>query len=132
MDESTAVLLKQLTSQGTMSIVIVAMLEWAKNSPLAPFINKETTALNKGLGAFLAFITSIGIAYTYSAGVVTITFTVMTVLHGLWTFIQQLAFQHIVYHGFIKPKTVEVSAAAPAAVAINPPVQELKAKEVKD
>lgn len=114
-------LMSRFISSGTLSIVVVAAIQWLKKSPLAPWFNQETDTLNKALGAFLAFIASIGIAYTYSAGVVTITFTVATVLAGLWHFVQQLAMQHFVYHGFIKPKTIEVAPSAPAAEAVNPP-----------
>jgi len=113
-------LISHFISSGTMSIVIVSVIQYLKTSPLAPWITQETETLNKSLSAALAFITSLGIAYTYSGGIVTITFTVATVLAGLWHFVQQYAMQHFVYHGFIKPKTVQVAASAPAAEAINP------------
>jgi len=115
-------LISQFISHGTMSIVVVSAIQWAKQSPLAPWINKETTTLNKYISAILAFLTSIGIAYTYNSGVVTITFTVAAVLHGLWHFIQQYAMQHFVYHGFIKPTTVQVAQSAPVASAVNAPI----------
>jgi hypothetical protein len=118
-------LISQFMSSGTMSIVVVTFIQYLKQSPLAPRINEETTKINKLLGVVLAFLTSIGIAYTYNAGTVVITFTVAAVLHGLWHFVQQLALQHVIYHGVFKPTTVQVSAAAPAAVAINPPVADV-------
>lgn len=104
-------LVSRFISSGTLSVVIVAMIQWLKESTNIPWINQQTTTLNKMLGAFLAFIASIGISYTYNAGTVTIVFTVTAVLAGLWHWIQQLAMQHFVYHGFIKPKAVEVIAS---------------------
>jgi len=105
-------LVSRLASNGTLAVVIVAVMQWLKKSPLAPWLSQETDNANRLVSAFLAFIASVGITYTYTGGVVTITFTLMTVLTGLWHWIQQMAFQQFLYHGWVKPRTVEVENIA--------------------
>ena len=91
-----------VTSQITLSAVVVVVMQWLKNSSYMPWLNQQSDKANRVVAALLAFVTAIGIHYTYDAGVVTITFTVMTVLHGLWHWLQSLVFQELVYKGVIK------------------------------
>jgi len=97
-------LLLQITSNGTTAIMIVAFVQWLKESPWFPAINQESTKINQLLGAALAAVASLGISYSVSGRIVTIAFDYVVVLHGLWHYAQQLAMQHFVYHGFLKPR----------------------------
>jgi uncharacterized membrane protein (DUF441 family) len=106
---STSLVVQQMFSNVTLSTMIVLFIQWLKDSKYFPWITAQTETLNKILGAFLAFIASIGVQYSYHEGVVTITFTVLTVLAGLWHWIQQLMMQHLVYYGIIKPPAASAS-----------------------
>lgn len=94
-----------LTSQLTTAYMISALLQWLKNKPWFPFTNINTAALNRATAMALAFITAVGLHYTFDAegGVLTITgLTVANIAHTAWASVQQYALQQGVYKGLVK------------------------------
>jgi len=115
-------LISQYFSSGTLAVVIVAVVQWIKDSPLFPKITQDTTRINQVLGAVLAFFASVGVSWGVTGHVVSITFDYIIVLHGLWHWVQQLALQHFVYHGFLKPTILQKQLLDKVTPASNPPV----------
>lgn len=103
-----------VVSQVTYSTIAVMFLQWLKNTRFAPFINFETDALNKMIGALLAALTAVGIHSQYDGLTHTLTITGLTVaavFHGIWHFVQSFSFQQLIYHGVLKRPVVAVPVA---------------------
>lgn len=73
--------LTQLTSAG----VSVALINWLKNSPYFPWIEKEKTNLLRVVAVITSAVTAAGIHYTWSPESRQLVFTLPT-LAGLWAF----------------------------------------------
>ena len=73
--------LTQLTSAG----VSVALINWLKNSPYFPWIEKEKTNLLRVAAVVTSAVTAAGIHYTWSPESRQLVFTLPT-LAGLWAF----------------------------------------------
>ena len=94
-----------LTSQITAAYMASALMEWLKTQRWFPFVADNNPRLNRAFAMAAAFITSVGLHFTFDAqaGVLTVTgLTVANILHGLWGWVQQYALQQGLYKGVVK------------------------------
>ena len=88
---------------------VSTLLQLAKNSPLVPWLSRETGRLNAFLSIALAGLTALGLSYTASfdetTGAFTIGFTgtLGGVIDGLAHWTGQWTAQHAMYKGLIAP-----------------------------
>ena len=99
------------------------ILEWAKHSPLLPFLRSETDKLNRLVSVIVAFLSTVGIQaamqghLSWQAGA-TITFQIpaLSVLWGTVVHtVGQFGIQQATYRGLIKPAAVKLPDPPPLA-----------------
>ena len=108
---------QQVLSQIVVAWVVTQAVQWAKRASGLPWISAKTDTLNKIVGIVLAFFSSLGIIFTFDpqAGTLLVTgLTLTTLLTGIWTWVQQVVLQQIIYRGAVKETPVEVKATAKA------------------
>lgn len=103
--------LTQLTSAG----VSVALINWLKNSPYFPWIEKEKTNLLRVVAVITSAVTAAGIHYTWSPESRQLVFTLPT-LAGLWAFgvawVKSFVVQEMTYQATRGKRANGSSAAA--------------------
>lgn len=111
------------------SAMSVAIIQWLKNTKYVPFVSQHTAGINRILGWGSAFLSSIGIHYTYDAhlGSLTITgLTLIAIFHAGLDASKSYAFNWLIYNGMVKGRAADVSAVAegitPVAVVAPPGV----------
>lgn len=98
-------LIAPLVSAATVS----TLLQLVKNSPLVPWLSRETGTLNAIISIALAGLTALGLSYTadydQATGAFTIGFTgtLGGAVDGLAHWVGQWSAQHAVYKGLIVP-----------------------------
>lgn len=114
----------ELGNQLGAAVVVSTLLEALKKSDKFHFLNMADSSRWKAFIAFLAAVlTTVGIHYTFDynpmvGGRVTFEIpAVMVIVHSVWDFAKQWAFQHFVYIAGIKEKTtVAVVTAIPPSL----------------
>jgi hypothetical protein len=108
----------ELSHQFGISVIVVHVLEWLKNSPMAPMITPATTVFVRLLAMAIAAATSIGfkVALTSgdfsSGGVITIGFPALaTVVDVLIHTVAQYGAQKGYYHLAIRQTDVDALKA---------------------
>lgn len=85
-----------VTSQLAGAALLAYLLQWLKATRLVPFISEHTKGINRALTGIMSLAASIGIHYNFdsTAGILTIGgLHAGSILHGLWAWAQQWAFQ---------------------------------------
>lgn len=91
---------------------VATLLQLVKNSPICPWINRESGRINAALSIALAGLTALGLSYTGSfdadTGKFTLGFTgsVGGVVDGVGHWLGQWTAQHAVYKGLIAPAEI--------------------------
>ena len=91
---------------------VATLLQLVKNSPLVPWLSRETGRLNAVLSIGLAGLTALGLSYTagfdQETGKFTIGFTgtIGGVVDGLAHWVGQWTAQHAIYKGLIVPAEI--------------------------
>lgn len=94
-----------LANQLGLAAVLPILLNWMKNSrlPMFSWINENTGLVSRAFSIVFAALTTVGIAFTYSDGSLTITgLTPWAILNFVWQVIQQFSMQEVAYRA-IKP-----------------------------
>jgi len=93
-----------LGTQFTLSAVVVWLIEKLKASKAMPFINTETAKLNRLLSIVLAFLSALGIQYSYAfnhqTGTLILTINgllLANILHFAWTWLQNFVMQQAIF-----------------------------------
>lgn len=110
----------ELTSVVTAGAISVSVIQWLKNTKLIPFINHNSAALNRAVAWLMAFISAIGLHYTWDSGTGTLTLTGLTATAigtTLWATIKSYAFQVLIYRGIVDKNGKPVQAAQEPAPA---------------
>ena len=111
---------QQVLSQVVVAWLVTQAVQWLKRASGLPWISAKTDTLNKIVGIVLAFFASLGIMFQFDpqAGTLLVTgLTASTILAGIWTWVQQVVLQQIIYHGAVKETPVEARATAKAIAA---------------
>jgi len=99
-----------LTSQFTVAYIAAALIEWLKKQSWFPFVNVDTSKLNRVFAAAVALLATVGITTTFDseAGVLTLSgLTLGNIAQSVWIWITQYALQQGAYKGLIKPSSTE-------------------------
>ena len=105
------------TAHLTLGAVAVYAIEHAKSSGLVPWMTADTKTLNRLVNLITAFITSIGIGYTYDATAGTLVvsgLTLSSLALGLWELTKQYVVQQVLYDTVIQRRVVNRPAESPA------------------
>ena len=108
---------QQVLSQVVVAWLVTQVVQWLKRASGLPWITAKTDTLNKLVGVVLAFFASLGIMFTFDpeAGTLIVSgLTVGTIVTGIWTWVQQVVLQQIIYRGAVKETPVEARATAKA------------------
>lgn len=101
-DPGTAVesAMSSVASAGLLSYLI----EWAKKSTLVPWLTPDQKTLLRYLNMVTAAAVALGLHWVYNAEARELVITIPTasvVLHGLWEWGKQWAFQQMAYDGIV-------------------------------
>lgn len=98
-----------LATQITVSGLIVAAIQAAKNSKWFPWVHGASDKINRAISGALAAIAAIGIHITWNHGsipgsyMVDITgMTLMGILTGCWNWIKAMVFNEMIYRSTVK------------------------------
>lgn len=108
----------ELLSTLTGATMVVSIIEWVKNTKVVPFINRNSTALNRVVSWVGAFLAGTGIHYTFNqdAGVLTISgLSAGVIFHTALITTKQYALQWMLYRGVVKPQQGAEPPVVPAA-----------------
>lgn len=100
-----------VTTQVTISAVVVFLLERLKRARWFPWLSAEKEKVTQWVAAALAALAALGIHTEFDAtkGVLIISgLTVAGVLHGGFEVLRSLAFQELIYHGVVKKPAGEL------------------------
>lgn len=108
-----------VATQVTISAIVVALLQWLKQSPWFPWLTTESEKLNRVIAAMLAAFTAIGIHIAWNHGAAPGTYmvevsglTLMGVLSGMWAWAKSFVFQQIIFRATVKPAPLKTPATA--------------------
>ena len=107
----------------TASTLAVSIIQWLKNTKLVPFINENSTTLNRWVSWLAAFVSGAGIHFTFNhdAGVLTVTgLTAGVIIHTVTVTCKQYAVQWLIYRGVLKGPAIAAGGAEAPAVGQNP------------
>lgn len=94
------------------AIIVSTLLQFVKNSPVFPLINRETGKLNAMLSMIAAGFVALGLSYNYTydptSGAFTLGFagTLGGLVNGVSHWAGQWTLQHAAYKGLIVPAEV--------------------------
>jgi len=116
---------------GGLALLAALAIQYLKNTSWATWIRRDTDKANLALSVALAFMTSMGIHWTWNASADT--FVIVGVraalTHNLWQWLLQWAAQHAAYKGVIVPsETLGEIRALLARLLEPPPVSEAERK----
>jgi hypothetical protein len=105
-------------------------IQYLKNSGWASWFNRETDKANLALSLLVAFVTSIGIHFSWDAKTDTIAIIGVgyALQHGLWEWFVQWAAQHIAYKNVIVQGEVLGEIRALLQRSLPPPISAAEAK----
>ena len=104
----------ELANQFGAGIIVAYFLQYLKNSKKFGLLNEASSARYKALIGFIAaFITTVGISYTFdynvnTGGSLSLSLPSLTMaFHGIWDFMKQWAFQQASYDGFVRKSKIK-------------------------
>lgn len=108
---------------------VATLLQLVKNSPMFPWLSRDTGPLNALISIILAGITALGLSYSanfdHETGSFTIGFTgtIGGIMDGIAHWVGQWTAQHAVYKGLVAPAEIlgEVRAIMKEALLGQPP-----------
>lgn len=118
-----------VATQVTISGIVVAAIQWFKNSKSMGWINSETPRLNRWLGVAAAALSSIGVHIAWNHGAVPGSYmiavsglTIMGILGGAFDFAKSLVFQEIIYRSTrpIPPVVIAPATGKPVVEPLAP------------
>lgn len=108
---------------GGMALLAALLIQYLKNTSWATWVRRDTEKANLALSIMLAFLTSIGIHFSWDAG--HDTFAIVGVqaalTHNVWQWVIQWAAQHGVYKGVIAPAETLGEIRTLLARVLEPP-----------
>lgn len=97
-------------TQVTISGIIVALMQWLKNSKWFPWLTTESEKLNRVIAAAAAAAGAIGVHLAWNHGDIPGTYmiqvtglTLMGVLGGVWSWLKMYVYQQIIFRATVKP-----------------------------
>lgn len=93
--------LDNLAATGTTAVAVTMLLQALKNSPLFPWITRETQRLNFAVGVLVAGLSAAGIHFAWDPHSGSALITINT--HLLWAWFLQWAGQQTAYKGLVVP-----------------------------
>lgn len=97
--------MEQFTSQVTVAVIVVMVIETLKRSQRFSWINAATDRINRLLASIAAVLSGLGIQVAYSAesGVLTLSgLTLETAINLIWRIIAQYVLQEVIYRASYK------------------------------
>lgn len=113
-----------LATQITLSAIVVAAIQWLKNSSWFPWLQNTSAKANRVASALLAIVTAVGIHIiwthgsipgSYMIGVTGLTLT--GIASGAFAVIKSFVFQELTYRVAVKSPPAPPAAPAPAVPA---------------
>lgn len=108
-------------SQISAATIAVSIIQWLKKTTILPFVNENSAWINRIVATLAAFVTSVGIHYSFdvAGGVLTVSGLIWSnILHSVWDIVKAYAVQHLIYKGIIagpsQPIPVPIPIAQPA------------------
>lgn len=95
----------QLSNQVIFNAIIVAALQWLKNSKWFPWLSKETGNINRIIAVILSGAAAIGVHtnFDHATGVLTITgLTFATISTGLYEWLRSFVIQQLVFKATVQ------------------------------
>ncbi len=114
-------------ASGVTAIFVSVAMQILKNTPLFPWLSRNSGKLNAAISVLAAFATSVGIIYSFDYDELTgaFLFNIHGNLWDAWHVIThtagQWATQHLFYKGFIVPAETLGEMRAMLANALTPP-----------
>lgn len=87
---------QMISSQLAGAALLAYLLQWIKSTKLLPWVSEHTKGINYALTGVMSLVAAVGIHYQFdsTSGVLTISgLHTSSVLHGLWEWLKQWAFQ---------------------------------------
>ena len=122
-----------VTAQLSTSAVVVAVMEWLKDSKLTPWMTHNSSTINRVVGMFFALVSGVGLGWMYdpAAGVLTITGLQWShVFHAVWEAFTSYGMQWMIYKGVIRKGDPGQQAAVVVPAVEGVTVEEGKVMEV--
>lgn len=116
---------------GGLALLASLLIQYLKNTSWATWVRRDTAKANLALSVAIAFVTSMGIHWTWNSGTDTIMIVgVRAALeHNIWQWLIQWAAQHTAYKGIVVPSETLGEIRALLARAVDGgPVSEGDAK----
>jgi hypothetical protein len=106
-------------TQVTVSGIIVALMQWLKNSKWFPWLTAESSKVNSFVAAAAAAAGAIGVHLAWNHGAIPGTYmievsglTLMGVLGGIWAWLKMFVYQQIIFRATVKPAPLATDAGA--------------------
>lgn len=97
-------------TQVTVSGIVVALLQWLKNSKWFPWLSAESAKVNTVVAALAAAAGAIGVHLAWNQGAIPGSYmlevtglTLMGVLGGVWAWLKMFVYQQIIFRATVKP-----------------------------
>jgi len=95
--------IEKMSTQLTVSAVVVAAMQWFKNSKYFPWLTTETAKLNRAVAVILAGAAAVGVHTQFSGGTLTITgLSVMGILGLAWEWLKSFVYQQLIFQTAVK------------------------------
>lgn len=118
-----------VSTQITVSGLVVAAIQWFKSSKYFPWITAETATLNRLLGVAAAIGTAVGVHMTWNHGALPGQYmlaisgaTLIGIAGGVWGVVKCLVFQEIIYRSTktVPPVPIVLSTGKPVESSLKP------------
>lgn len=99
-------------TQVTLSAIVVAGMQWLKNSKWFPLLTAESAKVNRVVAALAAAGAAVGVHMVWAHptdGTYVLTFsglTLMGVLSGAWAWLKSFALQEMMFRATVKPEAL--------------------------
>jgi protein-S-isoprenylcysteine O-methyltransferase Ste14 len=102
---------EQVITQFVLAYIGTRLVQWMKAAAGLPWITAQTDTINKGVGALVAFLATLGIglatSWDASTGTFVLTITGLslgTLTTFVWHWFSQFVMQQAAYHAIVKPE----------------------------
>lgn len=127
----------EVLSQFTAAAVVVYALQMLKKSAWFPWLNQQTTHLNRFVSAVGALISAVGVGWAFApvagvAGAYTVSLTGLTwgnIALGVWHWANSFAAQQLLYDGVVSktsPQTPQAVTSVPQPASVKSELQGVK------
>lgn len=90
-----------LAATGTTAVAVTMLFQMLKNSPLFPWLTRETEKANLAVGVMVAGLSAAGIHFAWDSKIATLGITINA--HMLWSWFVQWAGQQTAYKTLVVP-----------------------------